>query len=93
MYPWPKDENVIELWLRQFQENSNITGFSPQYFKVNKNMRICNLHFESNCFHEVTRRMVKNAVPTIFHHPPSPSLMNCMVILLYIWPTLIDRKN
>ena len=66
MYPWPKDENVIELWLHQFQENSNIFGFSPQHFKVNEDMRIGNLHFESNCFHGVTRRLVKNAVSTIF---------------------------
>lgn len=60
-----KNYTFIELLLHKFSVHSNFTGFSPKFFKINRNMWIFNLHFESFFNHE-TNTLVKNAVPTIF---------------------------
>ncbi|EFX80172.1 hypothetical protein DAPPUDRAFT_318843 [Daphnia pulex] len=35
-------------------------------------MRICNLHFEENCFTKETNKLLKDAVPTIFKFTAKP---------------------
>ncbi|XP_057378890.1 uncharacterized protein LOC130700910 [Daphnia carinata] len=73
-FRWPTDKNVIQLWLRQFASNSAITGFS-KYFKLHKNLRICSLHFEPNCFNE-KNKLLKNAVPSLFRSWPSTATLD-----------------
>jgi hypothetical protein len=63
---WPKNENVIDKWLQEFAVHCNVTGYSQQHFKITRSMRICNLHFEENCFTKETNKLLKDAVPTIF---------------------------
>ena len=67
-FSWPKDENVVETWLKAFSDNSFVTGFS-KYFKVTKYLRICSLHFEAKFVNEKTKKLITNAIPTIFQLP------------------------
>ncbi|XP_045029423.1 uncharacterized protein LOC116923366 [Daphnia magna] len=67
-FSWPKDENVIELWLNAFSSNSCVTGFTKN-FKLLKSLRICSLHFEKKCINEKNKKLLPNAVPTIFQLP------------------------
>ncbi|XP_045027426.1 uncharacterized protein LOC116918315 isoform X1 [Daphnia magna] len=75
-FSWPKDENVVETWLKEFSDNSFVTGFS-KYFKVTNNLRICSLHFEAKFVNENTKKLIKNAIPTIFQLPTHHSTKAC----------------
>lgn len=75
-FSWPKDENVVETWLKAFSDNSFVTGFS-KYFKVTNNLRICSLHFEAKFVNENTKKLIKNAIPTIFQLPTHHSTKAC----------------
>jgi hypothetical protein len=71
-FSWPKDKNLTEKWIKEFFSNSFITGFS-EYFKIKKSLRICSLHFEETSINGNTKRLSKNAVPTIFRLPTEPT--------------------
>ncbi|KZS19615.1 Uncharacterized protein APZ42_013885 [Daphnia magna] len=43
-----------------------------KFFKIARSMRICNLHFERNCFNKETNTLLKHAAPTIFKFTKKP---------------------
>nr|CAH0105594.1 unnamed protein product [Daphnia galeata] len=66
-FSWPKDENVVETWLKAFSDNSFVTGFS-KYFKVTKNLRICSLHFEAKFVNEKTKNLLQMLFLPFFNY-------------------------
>jgi len=91
-FPWPKKEKITEKWLHEFAVNCNVTGYTKQFFKITRNMRICNLHFESSCFSNETNKLLKDAVPTIFQFTKkviyltmTDSSYNSYVCLIFIF--------
>jgi hypothetical protein len=95
-FSWPKDENVVETWLKAFSDNSFVTGFS-KYFKVTKNLKICSLHFEPKFVNENTKKLIKNAIPTIFqlptHHSIKASCHKKLKVVIIIKIMCFDVPN